>query len=421
MKTTALRLYGKMDIRMETFDLPEIGDDEILAEVICDSVCMSSFKAAKQGEDHSRVPADIADNPVIIGHEFTGRLLKVGKKWANKFKEGDGFGIQPALNYKGTLDAPGYSYQYIGGDATHIIIPNEVMEMDCLLAYEGDSWYKAGLAEPMSCNIGGAHANYHVKRGSYDHEMGIVEGGACALLAGAGPMGLGLTDYLINGPRKPKLLVVTDIDQARLDRAASIITPESAAEQGVKLVFLNTGEGDPIETLKSVNDGNEYNDIFVYAPVPAVIEQADKVLAEDGCLNFFAGPTDPEFSAKFNFFNVHYKGTHVVGTSGGNTDDLREALQLISEGKINPSMMITHIGGLPAGVETTKNLPSIPGGKKLLYTQLDLPLVAIADFAEEGKTNPLYAELDEVCKRHNGLWNPEAEKVILEKGPRLNA
>ncbi|HBR02019.1 MAG TPA: L-sorbose 1-phosphate reductase, partial [Ruminiclostridium sp.] len=49
--------------------------------------------------------------------------------------------------------------------------------------------------------------------------------------------------------------------------------------------------------------------------------------------------------AEFNFYNVHYNGTHVVGTSGGNTDDMRESLELMAKGKINPSSMITHIGG----------------------------------------------------------------------------
>ena len=62
---------------------------------------------------------------------------------------------------EGTLDAPGYSFRYIGGDATYINIPNEVMEKDCLLAYKGEGYYPASLAEPLSCVIGAMHANYH--------------------------------------------------------------------------------------------------------------------------------------------------------------------------------------------------------------------------------------------------------------------
>ena len=102
------------------------------------SVC-PPYKAASQGADHIRVPDDVGQNPIIIGHEFCGEILEVGSKWAGQFRAGQKFSIQPALNYKGSLDAPGYSFQYIGGDATNIIIPNEVMEMNCLLPYEGDA------------------------------------------------------------------------------------------------------------------------------------------------------------------------------------------------------------------------------------------------------------------------------------------
>ena len=122
MKTKALRLYGKEDLRLEEFELPELKDDEILAKVVSDSICMSSYKAAIQGADHKRVPNDVAEHPTIIGHEFCGELVKVGSKWAHEFKEGEKFSIQPALNYKGSLDAPGYSFQFIGGDATYVVI-----------------------------------------------------------------------------------------------------------------------------------------------------------------------------------------------------------------------------------------------------------------------------------------------------------
>ena len=413
MKTTALRIYGKMDLRLETFELPEPAEDEILAEVICDSVCMSSYKAAKQGPDHKRVPNDCAENPTIIGHEFSGRLLQVGSKWQDKFQVGDKFGIQPALMYKGSLDAPGYSFPTIGGDATHVLIPSCVMEMDCLLRYDGDAFFLASLSEPMSCLIGTCKAHYHIKPGSYEHQMGIVEGGKIAMLASAGPMGLGLLDYLIHGPRKPSFLVVTDIDQARLDRASSIITPEEAKANGVELVYLNTRTSNPVQDLLDLSGGTGYDDVFVLAPVPPVIEQGDAILGRDGCLNFFAGPTDPKFAAKFNFYNVHYAGTHIVGTSGGTTEDIRDALDLMAQGKINPSMMITHVGGLTAAKETTLHLPEIPGGKKLLYTHLDLPLTAIADFAELGKGNSMFAKLAEICERNNGLWSLEAEQTLL--------
>jgi L-sorbose 1-phosphate reductase len=419
MKTKAVRLYGKKDLRLEEFELPAIRDNEILARVVCDSLCMSSYKAASQGSDHKRIPDDVAENPVIIGHEFAGELIEIGSKWSSQFKVGDKFSIQPALNYAngpvGVLSAPGYSYQYIGGDATYVIIPNEVMELGALLPFSGDGFYPASLSEPLSCVIGAMHANYHIKPGSYIHNMEIVLGGKMAILAGVGPMGLAAINYVLNrNDRIPSLLVVTDIEQSRLDRAASLYTVEFAASRGIDLRYVNTsGFADPVKELKSISGDTGYDDVFVFAPVSPVVEQADALLAFDGCLNFFAGPSNPEFSAKINFYNVHYAYTHLVGTSGGNTDDMKEAIMLMSEG-LDPAGLITHIGGLNAVIDATLHLPEIPGGKKLIYNHIEMPLTPITEFAEKGKKDPMFAELDMLCRKHNGLWNVEAEEFLLK-------
>ena len=418
MKTKAVRLYGKNDLRLESFELPKIGEDEILARVISDSICMSSYKAAKQGASHKRVPDDVAHNPVIIGHEFCGELIEVGAKWADRYTAGSRFVIQPALNYKGSLDAPGYSYAYIGGDATYIVIPNEVMLMDCLLTYEGDAMFKGSLTEPYSCVVGAFNASYHTSRGTYEHHMGVRAGGRMAILAGAGPMGLAAIDYAIHGPRKPEMLVVTDINSARLARAAAIHSPGEAALEGVDLQYVNTWNLDTAEQLLRIAPGG-FDDVFVLAPNTSLVESADRILAQDGCINFFAGPTDAGFSAPFNFFNVHYSGTHVVGTSGGNAQDMRQALSLISDGTLNPAALVSHIGGLDCVIETTRRLPQIPGGKKMIYTGISLPLTAIEDFGTLGKTQPLFRKLDEICKANNGLWCAEAERVLLEEAPEI--
>ena len=424
MKTKAIRLYGKKDLRLEEFELPQIKNDEILAKVVSDSICMSSYKAATQGEDHKRVPNNVTENPIIIGHEFSGEIVEVGAKWKNKFKAGQKYSIQPAIYYEdgpvGFLSAPGYSYPNIGGDATYVIIPKDVLEQDCLLAYDGPGFYPASLAEPLSCVIGAMHANYHTKPGSYIHNMEIVEGGKMAILAGVGPMGLAAINYVVSREdRKPSLMVVTDISQDRLDRSAEIFPPGWAEGNGIELVYMNTGNIDnPISALKELSDGTGYDDVFVFAPVAPVIEQGDAVLANDGCLNFFAGPSNTEFSAKMNFYNVHYAATHIVGTSGGNNDDMVEALDCMSKG-LDPAGLVTHVGGLNSVIETTLNLPNISGGKKLIYTHKNFPLTAISDFEKLGKENPFYAELAKIVAKTKGLWNVEAEDYLLANAEEI--
>ena len=116
-----------------------------------------------------------------------------------------------------------------------------------------------------------------------------------------------------------------------------------------------------------------------------------------------------------NFYDVHYNSTHVMGTTGGNTDDMLESLRLTAAGRINPAVMVTHIGGLDAVVDTTLNLPKIPGGKKLIYTHLTMPLTALSDLRAEGeakKDNRITA-LADIVDAHQGLWCPEAEEYLL--------
>ena len=249
-----------------------------------------------------------------MGHEFAGDIVKVGKAHQDKFKPGMKFTLQPALNYKGTMWSPGYSYEFFGGDATYCIIPAEVMELGCLLEYKGRAYYEASLAEPMSCSIGAFNAAYHTKMGVYHHDMGIKKGGKLAILAGAGPMGLGALTYALHRDVRPGMVVVTDINEDRLARAESLFPPKKVKEKdGIDLYFVNT-----------------------------------------------ANMADP-------------------------------------------------------AAETTLNLPKIPGGKKLIYTHLTMPLIALTDLRAKGEqdNDPRYTALADIVDAHNGLWCPEAEEYLL--------
>lgn len=352
MKAKAVRLHGANDLRLDEFELPEIKEDEILVKVVSDSVCMSTYKCAILGVNHKRVHEDVADHPAIMGHEMAGDIVKVGAKHQDKFKPGMKFTLQPALNYKGTMWSPGYSYEFFGGDTTYCIIPAEVMELGCLLEYKGKAYYEASLAEPMSCSIGAFNAAYHTHMGVYKHEMGIKKDGKLAILAGAGPMGLGALTYALHRDIRPKMVVVADVNQERLDRAAHLFPVEEAAADGIELHFVNTGKmEDPAAGLKEI--------------------------------------------------------------TGGNTDDMIESLRLTAENRIDPAVMITHIGGLNAAAETTLNLPKIPGGKKLIYTHLNMPLIALTDLREKGEKDDRYTALADIVDAHKGLWCPEAEEYLL--------
>jgi len=250
--------------------------------------------------------------------------------------------------------------------------------------------------------------------------MGVKKGGKMALLAAAGPMGLGAVDYAVHSGVEPALILVIDIDEKRLKWAKKILPPGDAKKSGIKLVYINSRGIDNLKShLMEYTDGEGFDDVFVFAPVESLIELADSILKPHGCINFFAGPTDPGFSARINFYNIHYGSAHFVGTTGGNTEDMKIALDLMGRKIVKPAFMITHIGGLNAVEDTIINLPRIPGGKKLIYTNIEMNLTALEDFKKLQDKNPLFKELYRITKKNKGQWSVEAEKYLLENAREI--
>ena len=417
MKTKAVRLYGASDLRLEEFELPEINDNEVLIHVITDSLCASTYKAVKQGTAHKRVPPDVAEKPIIIGHEMCGDIVKVGKNLEGKWRVGQKIVIQPALKLDTGYD-PGYSYQYIGGSATYAVVPEIVLERNCMIPFEGDSYFKGSLVESIGCVLRGYKGFYHTDYSNYVRTDGAKKRGRLAILGGAGPMGIGAVELALEYGDIAQV-VVTDLDQKRLDYAAAKSSPENAAKHNCELIYLNTsGMDDVVEKLIEISDGG-FDDVFVMVPVPALFNMAEKICREDGCVNFFAGPPVHDLQGSINLYRIHYDGIHVVGTAGSIPEDTVETIKLIEENKVNPGAIVSHILGLGAVIDGIFAMEKPGGAKKVCYTGLDIPMVALEDFEELGKTDPLYRELDVIVKRNGGLWCQEAEAYLLENAPKI--
>ena len=67
--------------------------------------------------------------------------------------------------------------------------------------------------------------------------------------------------------------------------------------------------------------------------------------------------------------------------------------------------------------EWGKGNPS--GMKKVCYTHLNLPMVAVEDFGKVGETDPLFAKLHEIVEENGGLWCAKAEDYLLANAPRI--
>ena len=55
-------------------------------------------------------------------------------------------------------------------------------------------------------------------------------------------------------------------------------------------------------------------------------------------------------------------------------------------------------------------LPSLPGGKKIVYSQKNYPITDVQNFAD----GEMEQQLKAIVKKRNGLWSAEAERCFLE-------
>lgn len=416
-KTVGVRLYGERDIRLEEFELPPYGDGEVLLRVVSDSLCASTYKAVKQGASHKRVPPDIAENPVIIGHELCGEIIGVGARYADRFQVGDRAVLQPALKLESGYD-PGYSYPTVGGSTVYAVVPEIVLERGCLIPYHGDSFFKGSLVECLACDLRGLKGLYHTDYETYSRSDDEKRGGKLAILGGAGPMGIGLVDLVVGRGRAAEV-TVTDLDEERLAFARRSCSPEAALARGVKVNYVNTsGVTDVAAYLKELSGGG-FDDVFVMVPVPELFTMAEEISREDGCINFFAGPPVHEMAGALNLYRVHYDGIHVVGTAGSIPSDMEEVISYIEEQRIEPACLVSHILGLRAVPEAIYAMETPCGAKKVCYNEIDIPLIAIADLPRLGESDPFYRALAEIVAKNGGLWCAEAERYLLANGPKI--
>ncbi len=301
-KMRALVAYSKDDYRYEEeYPVPVCGPDDILIKTEGCGICAGDLKCSHGaamfwGDD---VQPSWVEPPFIPGHEFLGHIVYMGDNVQGyslgeritvdqiapcgecRFcKSGKYWMCQPHKMYGFFKDFCGGMAEYVRIQTKHAVI-HRVPED---LAFE-----KAICIEPYGCS---KHCVDRAQIGSED----------VVVLAGAGTLGLGMVTYA--RLRNPKLLIVLDMMDSRL---------EKAKEFGADLVW-NPSKMDVVKAIGDITDGYGC-DIYIEATGhPSSVTQGMQMVRKLGRFvefSVFGAPTTLDWSIIGDRKELDVLGSHL--------------------------------------------------------------------------------------------------------------
>ena len=316
----ALRLYGPKDIRLEEIPVPEINDDEILLKVDAAAVCGTDVRMWQNGQKGVD-----ADHPLVLGHEFAGTIVKVGKN-VPFYKEGMQVAMQPNIGcgicdrcvdgkFHLCDDYRAFGINMDGAFAEYVKIPADAVTRGNLIVLpKGVSPAEAAVTEPLSCAYNGFTKCF-------------VHPGEYAMVVGAGPIGFchALLLHMAGAA-----VLMNDIAADRL------------AEVKEKLPFVETYCGNDLPGfVKEWTRGRGLDVAITACPVPAVQASVLPLMNYGGRVNYFGGIPAAKQPVAIDTNLIHYRELYVTGSTRSSIAQFRKTLEFVSLGLLDVNAMIT--------------------------------------------------------------------------------
>jgi threonine dehydrogenase-like Zn-dependent dehydrogenase len=385
---------GFENLAVKEVPVPDVGPDQLLARVDAAGVCTSILKLVDQGENHTFVNGwDMTKWPVILGDEGSVTLVRIGDNLRDKYKVGQRYAIQPAVNiapilhrerYKNNAEgmhkcAVGYT---LGGQlAQYIRVQEEVLQAGCLLPLPEDNmgYFEVSMTEPISCVYSAQQRNYHIiKSGPHagrKPHLGLLPGGI-TVIVGAGVMGRIHAELSLR--YSPAVLIVTARRRPRLDLTMKTLG-EKAKAKGTKLICVTADK--LADTVKKCSKGQGADDIILAVGDNSAQQDALGLLAKGGVANLFGGLPRGQHILELDTLAVHYDEIKLVGSSGGDPSDMAATLQVIADKQIDPGNYVAAVGSLDNAVDVLKMIKETKiNGKAILYPHIKQTSLQMVDY-----------------------------------------
>ncbi|KAL2745195.1 dynein axonemal heavy chain 1-like [Vespula maculifrons] len=312
-------LYGINDIRLEQTPIEEPDTNEVLIEMRCVGICGSDVHYLEKG----RIGDFILREPMIIGHESSGVIAKLGKNVTN-LKVGDRVAIEPGVPCRLCTFCKDGRYN-LCKDMVFCATPPVHGSLRRFYKHAADFCFKlpdhvtleeGALMEPLSV---GVHA---CKRAG-------VKIGSKVLILGAGP--IGLVTLLVAKAMGASKVIITDIKQDKLDVAKKL---------GADEVYLTKREVSENENVKKIHElfGDDPDQTIDASGAQASIRLAILVTKSGGVI-VLVGCGPPEVQVPL--MNALVREVDIRGVFRY-ANDYGDALELLSSKKIDVKPLITH-------------------------------------------------------------------------------
>jgi L-iditol 2-dehydrogenase len=306
--------YNNHDVRVQEMPVPQIGEDEALLKVMASGICGSDVI------EWYRVPRA----PLVLGHEATGVIDKVGDKVKN-LKVGDRVFVSHHVPCNKcryckrghhtachTLHTTNY---YPGGFSQYIRIPKTNIDFGVYKLPDDMSFEEGTFIEPLAC----------VSRGQ---RLAGLKKDDTLLIIGSGIAGILHTQLAkFKGVQN---IIVADINPYRMELAKKFGANHA----------INARDNLPAK-LKEVNDGRLSDQVVVCTGATSASLSALDCVDNGGTILFFACP-DPSVKLPVPICQFWRNEVTFLTTYGAAPNDLEDSLRVLATKRLNVKDMITH-------------------------------------------------------------------------------
>ena len=318
MKMKAIRYYAPNDIRYEEVSVKAPLEGEVIVKVEAALTCGTDVKTLRRGH-----PVLIKKTPSGFGHEFSGTIFQIGEG-VEGFSVGDRvvaansapcgecfFCRRGEENLCENLDLLNGAY------AQYITIPARIVEKNLIKIPKDVSFERAAFCEPLA-NVAHGIARTPIKAGD---TVGII---------GVGPIGLMFAKL------------------AKLKGAKVIVMGRNALKLKMAREFAGADEvidlkkyPDPKDFIMGITEEGRGLDVAIECVgLPEIWEQMFTLVRKGGCVHLFGGCSSGT-TVNIDTRRLHYDEVNIVSVFHHTPKYFREALELISSGKVDVEKLIT--------------------------------------------------------------------------------